>query len=148
MAMTKCKECKNAVSTSAKACPHCGAVRPGGEKNKGTFGWMVGLCLAAVLIYTVVGNSERSTSTSAASKRGGFTADDFVFDSYTRRHRDVIVAGVNKVHRERSQCVEVDPASAYIAADRGTLEDPMFFVTCSDGSSYFNVYFAKSYAMR
>lgn len=29
MAMTKCKECKQQVSTSAKTCPHCGVKNPG-----------------------------------------------------------------------------------------------------------------------
>jgi len=28
MAMIKCKECKQEVSASAKACPHCGAADP------------------------------------------------------------------------------------------------------------------------
>ncbi|MBB5320456.1 hypothetical protein [Marinobacter oulmenensis] len=29
MAMTKCKECKQEVSTTAKKCPHCGVSNPG-----------------------------------------------------------------------------------------------------------------------
>ncbi|WP_420465582.1 hypothetical protein [Panacagrimonas sp.] len=29
MAMTKCKECKTAVSSAAKACPNCGISKPG-----------------------------------------------------------------------------------------------------------------------
>ncbi len=29
MALTKCKECKKEVSTSAKTCPHCGVKDPG-----------------------------------------------------------------------------------------------------------------------
>lgn len=29
MAMTKCKECKKEVSTTAKKCPHCGTSNPG-----------------------------------------------------------------------------------------------------------------------
>ncbi|WP_240947185.1 zinc ribbon domain-containing protein [Dickeya zeae] len=28
MALTKCKECKKEVSTSARVCPHCGTKNP------------------------------------------------------------------------------------------------------------------------
>jgi hypothetical protein len=28
MAMTECRECKGAVSSTAKTCPHCGVSRP------------------------------------------------------------------------------------------------------------------------
>ncbi|HDG1673796.1 TPA: hypothetical protein PFE07_003264 [Kluyvera cryocrescens] len=35
MALTKCKECKKEVSTSAKTCPHCGVANPGVNVMKG-----------------------------------------------------------------------------------------------------------------
>ncbi|EMV5400057.1 hypothetical protein AACN09_003720, partial [Escherichia coli] len=49
MALTKCKECKKEVSTSAKTCPHCGVKDPGfGAKEK------LGGCLILIIIVAVI----------------------------------------------------------------------------------------------
>lgn len=46
MAMTKCKECKNEVSTSAKTCPHCGVSNPSVTAKQ----QLLGLVILGVLI--------------------------------------------------------------------------------------------------
>lgn len=61
MAIIKCHECGNQVSTEAKACPSCGAkVR----KPAGIFGW----AFAGSVILLVVMCSQQTSTTPAAAK--------------------------------------------------------------------------------
>lgn len=73
-----------------------------------------------------------------------FVEADFIWDSRTIPHKKVIIAGVNKVHRENARCKQIDPGSAYISKDRSTAADPVFFVTCGSGAGVFNAYFSRS----
>ena len=73
-----------------------------------------------------------------------FTEADFTFDGKTRPYKDVIMVGVNKVHRENSRCKDIDPSSAYISSSKGTKSDPVFYVTCGKDLKVFNVFFSKS----
>jgi len=65
---------------------------------------------------------------------------DFYFDKKTLPYKTVIIAGVNKVHRENSRCKEIDPSSAYISSSKGTVSDPVFYVTCGSGANVFNAF--------
>jgi hypothetical protein len=69
---------------------------------------------------------------------------DFYFDETTLPYKSVIIAGVNKVHRENSRCKEIDPSSAYISSSKGTASDPIFYVTCGSGANVFNAFFSRS----
>ncbi|MDT7043670.1 hypothetical protein [Candidatus Nitronereus thalassa] len=73
-----------------------------------------------------------------------FTAKDVVWDKYTKPHREVVLAGVNKLHRENSRCKDIDPGTATRSTKRGTKNNPVFFVTCGEGTQAFNAYFSKS----
>ena len=73
-----------------------------------------------------------------------FTEKDFYWDKKTTPYKDVIVAGVNKIHRENSNCKTIDPSSAYISSSKGTKTNPVFFVTCGKGADTFNFFFSKS----
>lgn len=73
-----------------------------------------------------------------------FTEADFIWDQTIEPYKDIIIAGVNKVHRENSRCTTIDASSAYISSSRGTPADPVFFVTCGEGFNAFNVFFSKS----
>jgi hypothetical protein len=73
-----------------------------------------------------------------------FTEDDFIWDKKIRPYKKIIIAGVNKVHKENSSCKHIDPSSAYISGSRGSKADPVFYVTCGTESNMFNVYFSKS----
>jgi hypothetical protein len=57
MAMTNCKECGTEISTTAKACPKCGAVVP----KKRIWPWIVGVpvgLFAVLMVWgTIIGNS-------------------------------------------------------------------------------------------
>jgi hypothetical protein len=86
----------------------------------------------------------RQQQVSADGKRV-FTEEDFIWDKVTRPYKDIIVKGVNKIYRENSRCSEIDPTSADMSRNRGTKENPVFFVTCgSDVTNVFNAYFSKS----
>ena len=73
-----------------------------------------------------------------------FTEADFSFYKETRPHKNIIIAGVNKIHRENSRCKNIDPSSADISGSKGTKSNPVFFVTCGKGYKVFNVFFSKS----
>lgn len=73
-----------------------------------------------------------------------FTAEDFIFDNKTRPYKSILIAGVNRIHRENAGCKDIDPSSAYISDSRGSKSDPVFFVTCGKGAKVFNVFFSKS----
>lgn len=73
-----------------------------------------------------------------------FTEKDFHWDQKTSPYKQIIIAGVNKIHRENSRCKDIDPSSVYISNSKGAKEDPVFFVTCGKGAGAFNVYFSKS----
>lgn len=72
-----------------------------------------------------------------------FTEADFLWDKKTEPHKKVIIAGVNKIHRENPGCKTIDTSSAYVSS-RGTAADPVFFVTCGTGRNAFNVFFSKA----
>ena len=55
MALMKCKECGNQVSTKAKACPTCGAKAP--QKNIGTLSGLVIIGIAVVIFSKIFGGS-------------------------------------------------------------------------------------------
>lgn len=59
MALVKCKECGGQVSTSAKACPSCGAKPP--KSGIGVVGSLVLLGIAVFLYNSVTGGSRSST---------------------------------------------------------------------------------------
>ena len=72
-----------------------------------------------------------------------FTEADFIWDKNIAPYKDIIIAGVNKIHRENSRCKKIDPSSAYISGSRSTPGGPVFFVTCGSGANAFNVWFSK-----
>lgn len=64
MAMTKCKECKKDVSTSAKVCPHCGV------KNPGVKTWQGFIVLAVIIAigWFFIGGDSKESDDKAAAK--------------------------------------------------------------------------------
>lgn len=88
-------------------------------------------------------NSAKGAS-SRASSINVFKESDFYWDENTLPHKRLIIAGVNKVHRENIRCKQLDPSSAYISAKKGTPSNPVFFVTCGSGAGTFNAFFSKS----
>ncbi len=85
----------------------------------------------------------RSQTKNAAGKEE-FVEADFVWDKKTTPYKKVIIAGVNKVHKENANCKKIDPSSAYLSSSKGTASDPVFYVTCGEGANTFNAFFSKS----
>lgn len=73
-----------------------------------------------------------------------FTEADFILDKNTRPYREIVIAGVNKLHRENPLCKIIDTASASISSSQGKPSNPVFFVTCGSGVKMQNVFFSKS----
>jgi len=71
-----------------------------------------------------------------------YVADDFIWDKDTRSYQREIVASVNMIARENSRCSKIDPSSVAKSPSRSAPGNPVFFVTCNEGASAFNVWFA------
>ena len=55
MALTACRECAGQVSTAAKACPHCGVLRPDRtQAQRGMTADVVRAALIAAVLLAVV----------------------------------------------------------------------------------------------
>jgi len=63
MAMTKCKECKKEVSTSAKTCPHCGIKSPGVKAGDALKGFI--LIFFVIFIFVQCSGSDDSSPTAS-----------------------------------------------------------------------------------
>ncbi|HCJ3998467.1 TPA: hypothetical protein NR138_004612, partial [Salmonella enterica] len=62
MALTKCKECKKEVSTSAKTCPHCGVKDPGFGAKQKLGGCLILIIIVAAVMYFVGGSDDKQTA--------------------------------------------------------------------------------------
>ena len=65
MAMTKCGECGNEISTTAKACPKCGAVVPG----RRLWPWFVGVPVGLFILMLIYGSTIPEYQTRAREAR-------------------------------------------------------------------------------
>lgn len=73
-----------------------------------------------------------------------YESRDFTWDADTRRYKSQIVAAVNKIVRENDRCKTIDPATVAKSSGRSQPGKPVFFVTCNEGASAFNVWFEPS----
>ncbi len=62
MAMTKCKECGKEVSTSAKACPHCGVKNPGVSAKDYIGGTIILIAIVWGLAKCTGGDDEKTVA--------------------------------------------------------------------------------------
>ncbi len=80
------------------------------------------------------------------STNSKFKESDFLFQykPKTIPYKDIVIAGVNKIHNDDKRCKKIDPGSAFISPTKGSKDNPVFFVTCGDGLESVNVFFSKS----
>ena len=104
----------------------------------------IGTLLLAIGAFSGSGDSHGSQSGSSASSQRTLVESDFYWDAATEPHKDIIIRGVNMVHRDNTRCRTIDASSAYISSSRGSTSNPVFFVTCGSGANAFNVFFSKS----
>ncbi|MHC8342513.1 hypothetical protein [Pseudomonas sp. RT6P73] len=65
MALAKCRECQSLISTSASACPSCGA-KP--RRKTSVLTWVVGGCFALLVINFVSNSVTNKSSPSSVAK--------------------------------------------------------------------------------
>lgn len=63
--LTKCKDCGKEISTSAKACPHCGKPQ---RKTSGCV-WLMLILLGIMLIGMMSGKNNKSSTTETTVSR-------------------------------------------------------------------------------
>ncbi len=118
------------------------------EQKSAIYGFVIIACAIILFISWIWPDSSQPPAKKAPMKAPvhyrTFTRADFIWDDNTILYRDIIVAGVNKAHREVPGCAVIDPQSAYIASSRGTPKNPVFWVTCGSGLKTFNYYFSKN----
>jgi len=73
-----------------------------------------------------------------------FTEEDFLWDNVISPYKEIIISGVNKIHRENARCKVIDPSSAYLSGSKSSPDKPVFYVTCGSDLEVFNVWFSKS----
>ena len=72
-----------------------------------------------------------------------FEEADFSFDTADDPYKEIIVKGVNRVHREHAGCDKLDTGTAHVDWDTKSSLNPVFFVTCVS-DRVFNVFFSKA----
>lgn len=72
-----------------------------------------------------------------------FDEQDFNWDDPLLSHyKRIVVAGVNKLAREKPDCATIDPKS--VQYEGGTPDDPGFVVTCGDSEHVTHAHFTKT----
>ena len=72
-----------------------------------------------------------------------FEEKDFKLDPYLEHYKRIVIAGVNKIARERPECANsLDPKS--LEHYGGTPDDPEFQVTCGEGEHAVHPRFTKT----
>lgn len=108
MAIRKCKECGNQVSTKAAFCPNCGAVQ---KKKTGCLTQIVaiffGLFFLSIIINALSGDSSSTSSSTASSRRssGSSSKKANVWSSHAYisdlEHKKMAHVGSKKVRSDR-----------------------------------------------
>ncbi|NEI24082.1 hypothetical protein GUK30_32570 [Rhizobium leguminosarum] len=70
-----------------------------------------------------------------------YKAADFYWDDDTSAYKDQLILAVNKIAKEREGCSKLDAASLARSPTQGSATDPVFFVTCGEPPTAFNVWF-------
>lgn len=79
MALTKCKECKKEVSTSAKECPHCGVKNPGTTFGQALGGAAIVLAIGWGVFHWIGSGDESTTAKTEAPKTCSATDGQCLF---------------------------------------------------------------------
>lgn len=110
---------------------------------------IAGAALLALIVfgmYSCAANKDEKTEDQQPKSFRTFTETDFKFTAKESKYKDIIIAGVNRVHREIPGCDDIHHHSATISSSKGTKKNPVFFVSCGNAEKLgaFNVWFSKS----
>ncbi|UYW02079.1 hypothetical protein K5I29_04040 [Flavobacterium agricola] len=78
MALIKCKECNNEVSSKAKNCPSCGVKI---KKNSGCLGWGLAILVLIFIGYVIEVSTKDTSNTSTNSYSDSFQAYRYAEDA-------------------------------------------------------------------
>jgi hypothetical protein len=122
MAMKKCKECGEEISSSAKKCPKCG-------KDQRNF-FMKHPVLYTIIILVVIGiavgsgnsNNNSSTSTTTTSSTSSTQKEETIYnigDTITNGDYEITVQAVNEANKVGTQYLNSKPADGgtYVCVD-------------------------------
>mgnify|MGYP000212043689 CR=1 FL=1 len=104
MALIKCKECKEKISSKAKTCPHCGAE----NKKRSGLGFVSGLVILIILVWigsTISGNNYETKKTERAQ------AEIQQKTTYFINNKATIIANINKQIKEgkyKNALIQID----------------------------------------
>ncbi|MCX8999564.1 hypothetical protein NOF55_20880 [Rhizobiaceae bacterium BDR2-2] len=70
-----------------------------------------------------------------------YVESDVYWDNDTSKFKKQIVTMINKISRENAGCKQIDPGTVAKSTSRSKPNEPVFFVTCGEGSNAFNVWF-------
>ncbi|WP_462383388.1 hypothetical protein [Pseudomonas sp. Marseille-QA0892] len=149
MALMKCKECGHLVSTTAKACPNCGA-KPSKPSGGSFLITCVGLAVFLVVIVKACSSNSEPAHTAAPYKApieaGAIPSRigcDEGCDKLNKFEQwQPYLSKVAELHREQRKCKKV----VYVSVDHeSNPSDPEFFVMCENekGQSY-NTFYTRS----
>lgn len=152
MALVKCRECGNQVSTKAKGCPKCGALPP---KKMSVLTWFVVVMI--VLIVVILSMSDQpepvavenrkvdvATEPSAVPReKSGITDSEVasivaaaMYNEETRALEFELTELV-KVHARHPQCEELQGVG--LSPSKSSPGQPVFFAQCkTPGGDFFN----------
>lgn len=88
MALSPCNECKREISSSAKACPHCGKPNPT-HRRIGAIGFVVGGIMLIGVIQAIAGSSSPTTGPAGVTQ-----ASAPVISATDRAKADSILSGL------------------------------------------------------
>lgn len=88
--------------------------------------------------------TQEKVSAAPTTSSQTFTKDDLVWDQSTRPYQQVVLKGVNKLHRENHRCQDMDLGTVTRSTQKGSTTNPVFFVVCGKGNKAFNAYFSQS----
>ena len=120
MALKKCPECDNEVSTTAKACPKCGAEMP---KPTSTVTWIVALLIVFSMGAGISANSERyereaKEAIAEQTRVAALSPEQRLAEEKNKAEQAVINAKIEEINTARSVCKQFvtktlhDPKSA------------------------------------
>ena len=102
--------------------------------KKRTLWWIlvgIGGPLAVVFILPML------TTTVPRTAFQTLTVDDLVWDQSTRPYQQLVMKGVNKLHRENTRCRAIDLATVTLSTKKGTNTNPVFSVVCGKRAKAF-----------
>lgn len=70
-----------------------------------------------------------------------YVDSDIDWDDDTDMFKEKIITMINKISRETAGCNKINTSSLAKSTSRSKPNDPVFFITCGEGSSAFNVWF-------